>query len=112
MDLLALGYFQFNNLVENRVPFLLVNLGVDLTGLFNSVSMMSLENNTLNTTLEKASAEIAAKKLPPHFAIVSICRDGKESCQLAKMLEDQGVVNSYYVEGGCEEFAKQKATQG
>lgn len=110
MDLLALGFFQFDNLVQNRVPFLLVNLGVDLTGLFSSVSMMNLENNTITTTLEKAPAEIAARTLPPHFAIVSICRDGNESCKLAKILEDKGVVNSYYVEGGLEGFKQQKAT--
>lgn len=111
MDLNALGFFQFDNLVQNRVPFLLVNLGVDLSGLFNNVSMMNLENNTLNTTMENAISDINVRKLPPHFAIVSICTDGVQSSQLATLIENQGVMNSYYVQGGIEGFKKQRAEQ-
>lgn len=111
MSFNELGFFQFDNLVQNRIPFLLVNLGVDFTGWFNSVSVMHLENNTLNTTPDKALADIEAKKLPQHYAVVVICADGKDSGEIAKALEAKGLLNAYSVRGGIAGLSQDKLSQ-
>ncbi|RYZ75967.1 MAG: hypothetical protein EOP06_31765, partial [Proteobacteria bacterium] len=43
----TIGYFQFDNLVKGRVPFLFINLDVDTTKVYPHVYKMHLERMQL-----------------------------------------------------------------
>lgn len=108
IDIAQIGYFQFDNLVRGRVPFLLVNMGVDLSVWYKSVEAMHLANVTVNCTPENYLEQVKSKNLPPHFAIVVIDQDGSQSKKIADSLEAAGFMNAHYVRGGFNGIEKEK----
>ncbi len=101
MELNSIGYFQFDNLIQSRIPLVLVLLDeIDLKPWYNSVVRMHLENITVSCAAEKVLECIHEKKLPPHFAIVVLDNDGTRSATAAKSLEQAGFINAYYVKNG------------
>lgn len=101
MEFNSIGYFQFDNLLQNRVPFLLVTLDeVDFKPLYNSLIQLHIQNISLACTPGNALESVQAKKLPPHFAIIVLDKDEKKSPQVAKELEKTGCTNVYYVKNG------------
>lgn len=110
MDYSQLSFFQFDNLVQNRIPFLLVNLGADLGSWYQSVWAMHIENNTLKTTAQNAIVDIKAKNLPPHYAIVVVDEDGVQAGEIQKVLEGMGFINSYSLRGGLRGMAQEKGS--
>ena len=109
MEFNSLGYFQFDNLVRGRIPFLLLNLGVDLSAWYNSVEAMHLNNYNVPVTPSNYIEQVKAKNLPPHFAIVVIDEDGTTAKEIAAALEASGFLNSYYVRGGIKGLAQERA---
>ncbi|AFY00158.1 rhodanese-like domain-containing protein [Bdellovibrio bacteriovorus] len=109
MDFNSIGYFQFDNLIQTRTPFLLVILdNVDLNDWYKSVTKMHLDNISLPSTPEGALEAVKGKSLPPHFAVVVLDRDEKSAPQVAAMLEQAGFINSFYVKGGLEGLLKER----
>lgn len=101
MDFNSIGYFQFNNLMQSRVPLILIQLEpVDLKPWYNSLINMHLENITIQCLPEEALEVIQAKGLPNHYAIVVLDLNGEKSPSVATMIEQAGFTNSYYVKGG------------
>ncbi|WII70614.1 rhodanese-like domain-containing protein [Bdellovibrio sp. 22V] len=109
MELNQIGFFQFENLVQNRIPLILVLLDpVDLKPWYNSVVNMHLQNVTLHCSPEQVLPEIQNKKLPPHFAVIILDQNAEKSPAVAKTLEDAGYINVYYVKGGFTHLAKER----
>ncbi len=108
-ELNLIGAFQFDNLILNRIPFLLLNFGTDLSKIYSGVFDLHLQNHVLQTNSENFLNDIKTKNLPPHFAIVVICENGKVSSQAAKQLEQNGFSNVYCVRGGRKELLTEKS---
>lgn len=101
MEFNSIGYFQLDNLLQNRVPFILIMLDeVDLKSWYNSMIQMHIENISLRCDTTKILESIQSKKLPPHFAIIILDQDQKKSPPLVKQLEKAGYTNVYYVKNG------------
>ena len=108
-DFSTLNFFQFDNLVKNRVPFLLVNLGVNLEGWYKSVYAMHLEAVTVHCETQDALKEIESRNLPPHYAIVILCQDGKKSAELVTQLETKNFTNAFSIRGGFLQMEKERS---
>lgn len=108
MTLNKISFFQFDNLICNRIPFLLVNLGVDLSNLYSSIQKTHLETYQISTVLEKAESDLLMKQISKDFAIVLICQDGRKSEDLFKKLEKNGYTNVYVVNGGYQQMMTER----
>lgn len=103
MELNSIGYFQFENLLQGRIPLVLVLLDdIDLKPWYNSMVQMYLENVTIKCSVENALESVRAKKLPPHFAVIILDNDGKRSQKVAQDIEAAGFINTYYVKDGFQ----------
>lgn len=110
MEVNEIGFYQFDNLIQNRVPFVLVNLGVDLSSWYKSLYALHLENHSIKTTAEQAVALVREKNLPAHHAIVVLDQQGEISTSVAQQLESAGFINVFVVKEGVLGMQKERAT--
>lgn len=98
-------FFQFDNLIQNRIPFVILNLGVDMKNFYSSSLYQGhLESITLNTTPDQAVAQLQNRKVQNHDAILILCSDGKQSAKLVDELEAQGYSNVFYAKNGYDKL--------
>lgn len=99
-----IGVFQLNNILKSRVPFCLLNFGVDLNSSFDESDQFHLRTYQIEIALDMSEQQIVdllkSKKIPEHYPLVFICTNGDHSKKMATALESQGWINSYYVLGG------------
>jgi rhodanese-related sulfurtransferase len=104
-EALPIGYFQFDNLIKNRVPFYLVRTDVGVEAAYGVIERLHVQNYSLVLqALNFADAQVAlnerqARKEDP---VVVLCDDGKESQKVANELTAQGYLNVYFVLGGWQ----------
>lgn len=108
VDIAQIGFFQFDNLIRGRIPFLLINLGVDLGPWYNSVEGLHLANCTLACTVDNYLQQIQSKNLPVHYAIIVIDHDGTQAKSIASQLESMGFINAHYIRGGVKGLEEEK----
>lgn len=98
-----ISFFQFDNLIRNRIPFLLLNLTEETPRLYSQAlyqkHLEAMENKTNKT---QALALLSQKSYPKHEAILVLCQNGNQSCELATSLEKDGYLNVFFVKGGLE----------
>lgn len=102
---LPIGYFQFDNLIKNRIPFLLVRTDLAIEAAYGVMEKMHLRNFSLvvqSLNHENAKAAIAERQARKEDPIVVLCEDGKKSLQVAQALCSEGHLNVYYVLGGWQ----------
>lgn len=100
-------YFQFDNLIRNRIPFVVLNLGVDLSRFFSiPLYQEHLETQTTVATPETVLSELQNRKVALDDAILVLCEDGAVSAQVVDELETKGFTNVFFAKSG---FAKLKA---
>jgi len=112
----TIGFFQFDNLVKGRVPFLFVNLNVDTSALYPHIYKMHLERMLLSIpdqsigTMEPAEivSFIQDQKILAHQAIVLLCEDGKRSEQVACALETANYANVFVIAGGWQKLLEER----
>lgn len=110
MDFNSIGYYQLNNLIEVRVPMVLINLeNVDLKPWYNSITAMHLDHISLHCTPEEAVAKVTSLGCPPHMSIVVLDQNESHSKKVADSLEKKGFINAYYVKGGFEGLSLEKS---
>jgi rhodanese-related sulfurtransferase len=100
---LALGFFQFDNLLRNRVPFALLKSQFDLESAFGVMEKMHLRTHSMplaQLNLESAEAALKERGTRKEDPVVIICETGEDSQRLAQALADQDYLNVYYVLGG------------
>lgn len=108
-SLLEIGEFQFENLVRNRIPFVLLNLGVDVGGLYLSFLQSQMESQMIMTTPENALKDFSAKHSSKDTAVVVICEDGGRSRPVAEKLVENGFHNVYFLAGGRKSLSPSKS---
>ncbi len=104
-----ISYFQFDNLVKNRVPFTLLNLGPSLVPLYSSVYKAHLENQEILTDVLHHDQVLSEKKVPKDGALVLICEDGQKSSKLFIDLEKKAYTNVYLVDGGYQQLMTKRS---
>lgn len=104
-----ISYFQFDNLVKNRVPLTLLNLGPSLQALYTSIYKAHLENYEILIDETSVFQALEEKKVPHDAAIVLICEDGLKSSQLFMQLEKKAYTNVYLIDGGYRQLMTERA---
>lgn len=94
-------FFQFDNLIRNRIPFLILNLGVDLKNFYSlPLYQGHLESQTLSTSLETVIADLKNRKALADDALLVLCADGRVSGQVVDQLEANGYTNVFFAKNG------------
>lgn len=93
--------FQFENLVMNRIPFLLLNYGGDLKGLFPAFHQSHLESLSLALEAERTLDLLRERRLAKEGALVLVCADGLVSESWGRRLEQEGYFNVYVLKNGA-----------
>ncbi len=98
-----ISYFQFDNLIRNRIPFVILNLGVDLKNFYKiPLYQTHLESQAINATPETALSELNKLNLPLHNAILVLCSDGRASGKTVDHLEKHGYTNVFLAKDGFQ----------
>lgn len=98
-----IGFFQFDNLIRNQIPFALLNLGVDLKGLYKmSHHQGHLEKLSISATAQTALETLKQRHHPQHEAVVVICEVGSDASSVVDQLEQAGYMNVFFVKGGLQ----------
>lgn len=100
MELNQINFFQFDNLVQGRVPFYLLDLDTNISSWYKGMAARHLENITISCTPDTAVPLVEEKKLPPHFALVVLDNDESLAPVVAQKLEAAGYTNVFLVRGG------------
>lgn len=103
-----LGFYQLDNLISNRVPFLFFNMSESILSWYTSVSKMHLETYQILTTSDCIIAIITEKKAPKDYAIVLLCNDGLVSLKVNTDLEKLGYTNVYVIDGGYQQLVTER----
>lgn len=104
-----IGYFQFDNLMQSRVPMVLVLLeDVPLKSWYNSIVGMHIDNISVTVNASDAVAAVQSKKLPLHFAVVVLDKSETQSPAVVQQLEELGYINAYYVKGGWQALVAER----
>lgn len=109
MEFNSIGYFQFDNLLQTRTPFLLVLLEqVDVSTWYNSLVKMHLQNITIQCNAETAVAAVQERNLPPHFAVVVLDNEATLAPQVVNALEKAGFLNAFFIKDGFQGLLKER----
>lgn len=103
-----IGFYQFDNLVKNRIPFMFINMGEDISGWYQSIYKIHIERHQILTTLDQAENLLHEKQIPKDFAILLLCQNGKQSENFTDYLERNGYTNVYLVDGGIQQMMTDK----
>ncbi len=103
-----IGFYQFDNLIRNRIPFLLLNLGQDLSHWYDSIFKQHLSTQQRRIDALEVETTLANEKIPKDFPIVLLCMNGKESQRSYENLIRKGYSNVYLIEGGVQKMLTEK----
>lgn len=104
-EAIPVGFFQFDNLLKNRVPFFLVRSDLDIESAYGVLEKMHLRNYSLVVqalNFENAKAALAERQARKEDPVLVLCEDGKQSQKVAQALAADGHVNVYFVLGGWQ----------
>ncbi len=104
-----IGYFQLDNLIHNRVPFILLNLGPSLAQLYISVYKMHVENHEILTDENQALKVLEEMKVPLDAALVVICENGEKSSRVIMQLEKKAYTNVFLMDGGHQQLMTERS---
>ena len=126
LNLHQIGHFQFENLIQNRIPFLFLHFGQDLKEVFQPHHLLlaqttpifvkdklrpskTLEkifrrNHFENQSLENLVIDLEKRGYSKDHAVVVLCEKGEASEALVKALLQRGFQNCFYVLGGFEQL--------
>ncbi len=124
LSLYQIGRFQFENLIQNRIPFVLVHFGQDLKGLFQPHHLALAQARQLNVKdhlipqnwfsrkilkqyfsqegLQWLFNELESLQIDRHQAIVILSETGEEAEALFLALLQKEYMNAFYVLGGLQ----------
>jgi rhodanese-related sulfurtransferase len=104
-----IGFFQLENLIHNRVPFILLNLGPSLVPLYTSIYKMHVENHEILTDENQALKVLEEMKVPLDAALVVICEDGEKSSRVLAQLEKKAYSNVFLMDGGYQQMMTERS---
>jgi rhodanese-related sulfurtransferase len=103
-----IGFFQLDNLISNRVPFLFYNMSQSIAPWYTSVSKMHVENYEKLMPVSEIKLHIESQKAPKDYAIVLLCNDGKQSLEIYNQLAAASYTNVYVVNGGYRQIVTER----
>lgn len=103
-----IGFYQFDNLIRNRIPFLLINLGQDISSWYESIFKQHLETQQRRIDSLEIDALLNTEKIPKEFPILLLCQNGKVSGKAAETLQKAGYSNVYLIDGGIQQMMTDK----
>ena len=103
-----IGFYQLDNLVRNRIPFLLINLGQDLSHWYESIFKQHLLTQQRRIDSLEIESMLMNEKIPKDFPIVLLCQNGKESYKSYDSLFRKGYTNVYLIDGGIQQMMTEK----
>jgi rhodanese-related sulfurtransferase len=111
-EAIGIGFFQFDNLVRNRIPFaLVVDNGIDFSPTYSGGELQIIKNLILplefNVSVLEILTKLQARPYQTSDPIVFVCQSGEKSKKWASELEQKGFMNSYFLKGGFEEFLRE-----
>lgn len=107
-----LGFFQFDNLVRNRVSFWMLNVDVNVADLYTGIEKSHIERYSILTTQNHALSAVLEKNLVKESGIVVICADEKKSDTIAKELEKHNFTNVFVVKNGFQGIKNKEELYG
>lgn len=103
-----INFFQLDNLINNRVPFMFYNMADSVSDWYSSVSKMHIVTYELLLKPEEILPDIKQKKVPKDYAIVLLCPNGVLSQKLSQELENLAYTNVYVVNGGYQQIVTER----
>lgn len=103
-----IGYYQLNNLVQNRIPFLFLNFSEDLSTWYESIYKLHIQTYQRLTTLDQAENLLNEEKIPKDFPILIVCQSGLQSMNFAQYLQKNSYTNVYVIDGGIQQMMTDK----
>lgn len=100
ISLQEIGGFQFENLIRNRIPFVLLSIKADISNLFPAYHQSHLDRQTHQTDSTNALKTVQEISAPAEQAIVLVSPDGHQCEKVANQLEAAGYTNVFWVRGG------------
>ncbi len=104
-----IDFFQLDNLIQNRVPFLFINLGPEIMSWYSSLSKQHLEKSLFASLEDQILPALETQKIVEHTAIVLLCLDGVRSSVLSVDLEKKGYTNVYVIDGGYQQLMTERS---
>lgn len=103
-----IGFYQLDNLINNRVPFLFFNMSESILDWYTSVNKMHVETYQILTTEHLIISILNEKKAPKDYAIVLLCSDGAASLKIEKELANLAYTNVYVIDGGYQQIVTER----
>lgn len=104
-----IGFYQLNNLIENRVPFVFLNLATDISSWYTSIQKLHVEAWQVLLQENQIQQELDNRRIPKDFAILLLCHDGKQSERVAQDLAAKGYTNVYLIDGGHQQMVTDRS---
>lgn len=105
MLLNEIGFFQLDNLIKNRVPFLLANFSENISSKYTSIYHQHIKNYEFSFKNEdEFLLFLKEKNHAKDSAIVLLCFDGKLSNKLCSDLIKLSYTNIYYIKDGYQQL--------
>lgn len=110
MSFNKIGYFQLDNILQARIPCMLIAYdNIELGLWYNSIIKLHLEAITTHLLPEQDIHHLKLDGLPDSQSIVVIDKDGTKAQHLVSQLEEKGFTNVFYVTGGFEQLSKERS---
>lgn len=103
-----ISFYQLDNLIKNRVPFLFFNMSESISDWYTSINKTHLESYQILTTEALVTSILAEKKAPKDYAIVLMCSDGTISMKVEKKLHELAYTNVYVIDGGYQQIVTER----
>ena len=104
-----INFYQLDNLINNRVPFIFYNMSESITAWYSSVSKLHVQTYEKLITAEQVVEDLSRNKAPKDYAIVLLCKDGTDSLKLYSELEKMAYTNVYVVDGGYQQLMTERS---
>ncbi len=104
-----IGFYQLDNLIQNRIPFLFLNFAEDISGWYQSIYKLHVETNQVLLKEADLLNELDHRKIPKDFAILLLCPNGQLSTQLSHKLDQLGYTNVYLIDGGYQQLVTDRS---
>ena len=105
-----IGFFQFDNLIKNRIPFLLFNFGSDLSSWYQSLYQEHLLKNQILTNSGQFLQDFESQAASKDAAIILLCEEAGDSARFFAELEKKGYTNVYVVDGGYQQMMTERSS--
>jgi len=94
-----IGYFQLNNLIQNKVPFSLLLIDINSTEKIEGSIEVVLRLG-VHLTAQNFLGHVEQLKVSLEHPFVLVCIDGTTSFSLASKMVEKGYKNVYCIKGG------------